>query len=329
MGVSHGLKILVTGGAGYIGSQLIRDLGEDPRFAGSQVVIYDSMRDERFQSLMHLPESGRYDFHYGDLQDADELIAAAQDCDVIVHLAALTNAVVSFGRAEETEEVNYNGTENVLAAADRSPTVRRVIYASTCSVYGETSGCVDERSECHPESPYARFKLQGERSVQALSGRTFGRVLGTSLRLGTVFGLSPGLRVHTVVNIFALHGALGMPITVFGTGDQYRPFVHVRDASSAFLFALTTPETQELVLNVVGENATVNQILSYVKPRFPKLKVRREPGRHLNQLSYEVDGSALRQLGWQPVINVQDGIEEFARLCSPFATQTSGVVIGG
>lgn len=135
--------------------------------------------------------------------------------------------------------------------------------------------------------------------------------------------------MHTVVNIFALHGALGMPITVFGTGDQYRPFVHVRDASSAFLFALTTPETQELVLNVVGENATVNQILSYVKPRFPKLKVRREPGRHLNQLSYEVDGSALRQLGWQPVINVQDGIEEFARLCSPFATQTSGVVIGG
>lgn len=94
------MKILVTGGAGYIGSQLIRDLGEDPRFAGSQVVIYDSMRDERFQSLMHLPESGRYDFHYGDLQDADELIAAAQDCDVIVHLAALTNAVVSFGRAE-------------------------------------------------------------------------------------------------------------------------------------------------------------------------------------------------------------------------------------
>ncbi|MDQ3328855.1 MAG: NAD-dependent epimerase/dehydratase family protein, partial [Chloroflexota bacterium] len=155
------MRILVTGGAGYIGSQLIRDLGRDPRFAGACIVIYDSMRDERYQSLMELPDGVCYGFIGGDIKDLDGLTAAMADCDVVVHLAALTNAVVSFDRIAETEAINFTGTENVVVAALHSPRVRRVLYASTCSVYGETSGLVDEDSECNPESPYAINKLEG------------------------------------------------------------------------------------------------------------------------------------------------------------------------
>jgi len=109
---------------------------------------------------------------------------------------------------------------------------------------------------------------------------------------------------------------LGMPITVHGTGEQKRPFIHVKDASSAFIFALLNPATENGVFNVVGENASVNQVLSYVRPRFPRLKVERKEGRHLNQISYEVDGSKFRALGWKPTISVEDGVEEFAKLCS-------------
>lgn len=324
------VNVLITGGAGYIGSQLIRDLGEDPRFAGSRIVIYDNMQDERYQSLMNLPSSVPYDFHYGDVQDVDELTDAAKDCDVIIHLAALCNAVISFDRVEETEQVNYCGTENVVTAAIRSSRVRRVIYASTCSVYGVTSGCVNEDSECHPESPYGRYKLEGERAVLRLAKTTAGRVHGTGLRLATVFGLSPGLRVHTVVNVFSLHAALGMPLRVFGSGEQHRPFVHVKDASAAFLFALGDERTQDSALNVVGENATVNDVLRYVEQWFPNLKVEREEtGRRLNQLSYEVDGSRIRELGWQPTVNVESGVEEFARLCTPFSTTLSEVLVRG
>ena len=94
------MNILITGGAGYIGSQLIRDLGSDPGLAGSRITVYDSMRDERYQSLMNLPPEARYDFSYGDVQDVDALTAAAADADVIIHLAALTNAAVSYDRAE-------------------------------------------------------------------------------------------------------------------------------------------------------------------------------------------------------------------------------------
>ena len=141
------MKVLVTGGAGYIGSQLIRDLGQDPRLAGSRIIVYDNMQDERYQSLMNLPSTGRYDFHFGDVQDVEELTAAAQGCEMIIHLAALCNAVISFDRVAETERINYCGTENVVAAAVRAPSVRRVIYASTCSVYGETQALVNEESE--------------------------------------------------------------------------------------------------------------------------------------------------------------------------------------
>lgn len=323
------MNILITGGAGYIGSQLIRALGQDHRFDGDCVTIYDSMRDSRYQSLMGLPSGVCYDFIPGDIEDLDSLTAAVRNCDVVVHLAALTNAVVSFDRIAETEAINFKGTENVASAAARSPRVRRVLYASTCSVYGETAGLVNEDSECKPESPYAVNKLAGEGRVQALSAQTGGRVSGTSLRLATVFGQSPGLRVHTVVNIFALHGALGMPIQVHGDGGQSRPFVHVRDASSAFIFALLTEETQNGIYNVVGENASVRQVLRYIEPRFPRLNVRHALGRHLNQISYEVDGSRFQQLGWRPTLRVEDGIDEFARAVAPFANLPARPLVRG
>ncbi|MDQ3855347.1 MAG: NAD(P)-dependent oxidoreductase [Chloroflexota bacterium] len=322
------MNILITGAAGYIGSQLLLDVPSKSGPDAHSVIIYDNMQDERYQSLMNLPLTGRYSFHYGDVQDADELTRAAESADVIIHLAALTNAVVSFQRTEQTELVNYHGTENVVAAALNAPRVRRVIYASTCSVYGETHGQVNEASPCHPESPYGRYKLAGERAVMELGELSKGRVFGTGLRLGTVFGVSPGLRVHTVVNLFALHGALSMPIKVFGSGEQLRPFVHVRDASSAFLFALHHEETAGQVYNVVGENVSVNQVLDYVRPRFPRLRVERMPGKHLNQLSYEVDGSKLRALGWSACWTVEQGVDEFARLCTPFSSVGQALLSG-
>jgi nucleoside-diphosphate-sugar epimerase len=284
-----------------------------------RIRVLDNMREEKFPSLMNLPEGIDYEFVLGDIRNqADVEIAIGDDTDVVVHLAALCNATISFERRDATEEINYGGTVNVVSAARRAPSVKRFIYASSTSVYGPTTGIVDEQSPCLPASPYAEFKLKGEHEVLGLSTDTGGRLRPTVLRLATVYGYSPGLRVHTVVNIFAFRAAVGAPLEVFGSGTQLRPFVHVDDVSRAIAFCVADERTGEGVFNVVGQNASVNQILELLERHFPRMVVRHTDKEILNQISYEVDGGKLRRLGFSTQHTLEDGIEEYARLYRSF-----------
>lgn len=318
------MNILITGGAGYIGSQLLRALAEDTQV--DRVRILDNMQDEKFQSLMNLPGGHHYDFVLGDVRNEDDVRrAVGDDTDTVIHLAALTNATLSFDRRDDTELTNYVGTQNVVRAVQQAPHVTRLIYASTTSVYGPTSGTVNEESPCNPASPYGEFKLKGERDTLSLATLTDGRVKPTALRFATVYGNSPGLRVHTVVNIFAFRAAVGIPLEVFGSGEQKRPFIHVNDVARAVAFCLQEPRTEGESFNVVGENASVNDILALIEPRFPRMQVRHTNKEILNQISYEVDSSKLAALGFAPVLTLRDGIEEFAQLYGAFTRTPLGV----
>jgi nucleoside-diphosphate-sugar epimerase len=314
------VNILVTGGAGYIGSRLLHTLASVESLDIRRVRVLDNMREEKFPSLMNLPPGVDYEFVLGDIRNEDDVEAAiGDDTDVVVHLAALCNATISFERRDATEEINYGGTVNVVAAARRAPSVRRFIYASTTSVYGPTSGIVDEESACLPASPYAEFKLKGEQDVLGLSTDTDGRLRPTVLRFATVYGYAPGLRVHTVVNIFAFRAAVGAPMEVFGSGNQLRPFVHVNDVSRAIAFCIEDDRTGEKIFNVVGENASVNQVTELLRHHFPRLRIVQADKEILNQISYEVSGSKLENLGFTMRYTLQDGVEEYARLYGSFA----------
>jgi UDP-glucose 4-epimerase len=314
------VNILVTGGAGYIGSRLLHTLASAAPPRVGRIRVLDNMREEKFPSLMNLPEGVDYEFVLGDIRNQEDVQAAlGDDTDVVVHLAALCNATISFERRDATEEINYGGTANVVRAARRSASVKRFIYASTTSVYGPTAGVVDEDSPCLPASPYAEFKLKGEQDVLGLSTDTGGRLRPTVLRLATVYGYSPGLRVHTVVNIFAFRAAVGAPLEVFGSGNQLRPFVHVSDVSRAIAFCVADDRTGDGVFNVIGENASVNQILALLDRHFPRLLVVHTDKEILNQISYEVDGGKLRRLGFSTLHTLEDGIGEYARLYSSFS----------
>jgi UDP-glucose 4-epimerase len=313
------VNILVTGGAGYIGSRLLHTLASVESLHVRRVRVLDNMREEKFPSLMNLPDGVDYEFVLGDIRDEDDVRAAlGDDTDVVVHLAALCNATISFERREATEEINYGGTVNVVRAARRAASVTRFIYASTTSVYGPTPGMVHEESPCLPASPYAEFKLKGEREVLDLSIDTGGRLRPTVLRFATVYGYSPGLRVHTVVNIFAFRAAVGAAMEVFGSGDQLRPFVHVTDVSRAIAFSIDDDRTRDQIFNVVGENASVNQIVTLLRLHFPRLRVVQTDKEILNQISYEVEGSKLRNLGFTMLHTLEDGVEEYARLYGSF-----------
>jgi nucleoside-diphosphate-sugar epimerase len=313
------LNILVTGGAGYIGSQLLRTLAAVDSFPVGRVRVLDNMLEEKFHAIMDLPKQVEYDFVYGDIrEEADVRRALGDDTDVVIHLAALCNATLSFQRRDDTEEINYRGTQNLVRAAAESPSIKRFIYASTTSVYGPTDGVVDEDTECRPASPYGEFKLKGEGDVLALREATEGRVAPTALRFATVYGNSPGLRVHTVVNIFAFRAAVGAPLEVFGSGDQKRPFIHVSDVAEAIAFCIGAEGAADGAFNVVGQNASVNEILELLRPRFPRLQVQHTNKEILNQISYEVDASRIAALGYSPKLTLEDGIEEFARLYGAF-----------
>lgn len=313
------MNILITGGAGYIGSQLVRILADSGTLGVRRIRILDNMQEERFQSLMNLPEGPDYDFVLGDIRNEDDVRRAiGDDTEVVIHLAALCNATLSFDRPEATEEINYQGTRNLAHAAQSCPSVRRFIYASSCSVYGPTEGIVYETSECNPASPYGVFKLKGESDVLGLEEATEGRIKPTVLRNATVYGNSPGLRVHTVVNIFTFRAAVGAPLEVFGTGEQKRPYIHVNDVARALAFCADTPRTEGEVFNIVGENASVNDILKLIEPRFPRLQVQHTNKEILNQISYEVDSSKISALGYAPQYTLEDGIDEFSKLYGAF-----------
>jgi UDP-glucose 4-epimerase len=313
------VNILVTGGAGYIGSRLLHTLASVESLHVRRVRVLDNMREEKFPSLMNLPEGVDYEFVLGDIRNEDDVrTALGDDTDVVVHLAALCNATISFERRDATEEINHFGTSNVVGAARRAPSVKRFVYASTTSVYGPTSGIVDEQSPCLPASPYAEFKLKGEQEVLGLSTDTGGRLRPTVLRFATVYGYSPGLRVHTVVNIFAFRAAVGAAMEVFGSGNQLRPFVHVSDVSRAIAFCIEDDRASDQIFNLVGENASVNQIITLLRRHFPRMLVVHTDKEILNQISYEVDGGKLRRLGFSTEHTLEDGVEEYARLYSSF-----------
>ena len=313
------MNILVTGGAGYIGSKLLHTLAAADGLGVKRVRVLDNMLEEKFHALMNLPEGVEYEFVLGDIRNREDVRRAlGDDTDVVVHLAALCNATLSFERRDDTEEINYNGTQNVVQEAGDAPSVRRFIYASTTSVYGPTEGIVREDTECRPASPYGEFKLKGEGDVLGLDAATGGRIRPTVLRFATVYGNSPGLRVHTVVNIFAFRAAVGEPLEVFGSGEQKRPFIHVADVAEAITFCISDGRTEGERFNVVGQNASVNDILRLIEPRFPRLRVTHTNKEILNQISYEVDASKLAALGFAPRLTLEDGIEEFARLYGAF-----------
>jgi nucleoside-diphosphate-sugar epimerase len=154
--------------------------------------------------------------------------------------------------------------------------------------------------------------------VLGLSTDTGGRLSSTVLRFATVYGYSPGLRVHTVVNIFAFRAAVGAAMEVFGSGDQLRPFVHVSDVSRAIAYCIEDDRARDEIFNVVGENASVNQIIALLRRHFPRMLVVQTDKEILNQISYEVDGGKLRGLGFSTDHNLEDGVEEYARLYGSF-----------
>jgi UDP-glucose 4-epimerase len=302
------MTILVTGGLGYIGSRLIREIPDHPAYSGEKIRILDNFRQPRFNAMWDLPSYSNYEMVRGDIREAEDRAEALEDVDTVFHLAAITNAPETFDIPEKTWEVNHEAAVDLFKDA-REAGVDDFVNAVTCSVYGRTEEKITEDFDCEPESPYGEAKLAAEQEMFDLYDGEMGL---TGLRLGTVYGWTTGMRFDTVVDKFAWLAAMDEPLTVYeGAENQKRPYLHVQDAVRSMLFAGDQLGDGE-AYNVVGQNGRLQDVVDAIEKHFPNVDIGYTEAEQLNQLSYIVSDEKIRSEGFETAYSLDQGVAELA-----------------
>jgi UDP-glucose 4-epimerase len=297
------MQLLITGGAGFIGSHSI----EAAKAAGHRVRVLDDLSSGSRDNL-----SAGAELVVGDVTNYEQVRAAAEGCDAVLHLAALVSVPQSMRQPLDTLAINAAGTANVLEAA-RQAGMRRFVLASTCAVYGDLPGRKDEGSPVLPLSPYAASKLMAEQWAQ-LYTTAYG-LETVVLRYFNVYG--PRQRADSpysgVLARWCTAVQLGESCTVFGDGSQTRDFVSVHDVAAANLLALTSADVQPGTIYTVatGHSASLNDILAALEQASPR-QVRKQyaPAREGDILHSAGSSARLQACGWKPQVSLQEGIRE-------------------
>ncbi|KKU74109.1 MAG: NAD-dependent epimerase/dehydratase [Parcubacteria group bacterium GW2011_GWA2_47_26] len=286
------MKILIVGGAGYLGGALTDILMQSPH----EILVYD---------LLLYEESYRKQIPFvrGDVRDYEKLQKHLDWADAVVWLAALVGDPACALNEELTFDVNKRSLEYL-----KDHFRGRIIFMSSCSVYGASESVLTEISALNPLSLYAKTKLWGEEILAAHPGALI-------FRLGTLFGVSDTfsrVRFDLVVNTLAMRAALHKKISVFG-GAQYRPLLHVRDAAATVAHVLD--KTQTGIYNLHSENVTILQIAERIKAYFTDVEVEITSDKFQDDRDYRVSSDKAKvELGFDPKLTVDDGIRELKQL---------------
>jgi nucleoside-diphosphate-sugar epimerase len=301
------MRYLVTGGAGFIGSNTVDELVR----RGHSVTVLDDLSAGKEENLDKV--RGRIHFVQGSITDRETVEKACHGADYVIHLAARTSVPRSVKQPVETNQVNVDGTLNVLVAA-RDAGVRRVVFASSSSVYGDTPTLPKhEGMPPAPISPYGVSKLAGE-----LYGRVFHRVYGldfVALRYFNVFGprQDPNSPYSGVLSLFIRAMRNGGQPNIFGDGEQSRDFTFVRNVVTANLQACEAPEIAGRVFNLgTGGRFTLNYALQILAGFAGKTaKPIYGPPREGDIRDSQADISqAVQGFAYKPEISFEDGMRE-------------------
>jgi UDP-glucose 4-epimerase len=298
-------KALVTGGAGFIGSNLVRLLVEQ----GVSVRVLDNLSTGYIKNIENLP----VEFVQGDICDANLAQEAVDGVDAIFHLAAHIGNVKSLEHPQADAQINVLGAVNLLEAA-RKAGVQRIVYSSSAAIFGELLTMpIAEGHPQNPDSPYGVSKLAAEKYML-----TFAKLYNMTvicLRYFNVYGVHQRYDAYgNVIPIFADRLALGKRITIYGTGEQTRDFVNVKDVAKANFLAATRAQQTGVYNLGSGSNITINMLANYCQKAsgIEAVEIVNAPSRRGEVLHCRADISKARSdLGFEPDPDILSGLQEY------------------
>jgi UDP-glucose 4-epimerase len=260
------MKVLVTGGAGYLGTELISLLIADPQV--DQVIIYDNLSRPNYNVFLglRLQNDKKVSFVKGELLDSRALRKILKGVDIVYHLAAMVKTPFANADAHAYEQVNHWGTAELVYAVEESQ-VKRFIYASSTGVYGFSPLPVDEQTAPNPQTLYAISKVRGEEHVRRLASKIDTYIM----RCGNTYGYSKSMRFDAVINKFVFDANFTNLVTIQGNGKQSRSFIHVDLLAKGFA-NLAHAALPSGTYNLVDRNLKIIDILDNLKELMPSLE---------------------------------------------------------
>ena len=259
------MKVLITGGAGYIGTGLIHKLAGNDKV--SEIIVYDNLSRPNYNLFLHknIPDAN-IKFVFGDILDSRKLREMLKGVDVVYHLAAKVTTPFANTDPHFFEQVNHWGTAELVYAIEESE-VSKLVYTSSTSVYGASDRLVDEDSIPNPRTYYGISKLRGEEHVRRLNDK----INTIILRCGNVYGYNPSMRFDAVINHFMFDAHFKNRIQIQGNGKQTRAFIHIEKVDEA-LAKLMETNIPSGVYNLSDKNMSVLEVVDVIKEIYPELE---------------------------------------------------------
>lgn len=302
------MKVLVTGGAGYIGSVLCRQLLDK----GYKVRVLD-MLNFGGESMIGIINHPSFDFIKGDVRNKKDIEEAVDGMDAVVHLAAIVGDPACAVQPQLAKETNLDASVILYDLCNKTSHVKNFIFASTCSNYGKMEGndYINEDSPLNPVSLYAKNKVEFERYL--LDSKTRDDFIPTAMRFATVYGISPRMRFDLTVNEFTRDASLGKELIIYGE-QFWRPYCHVQDLARSCVVVLES-DKDKVDHDVFGvgdtsENYQKKMLADEIERVIPSVKIN-YVHKDEDPRDYRVEFSKIKnKLGFNITSKVPEGIEE-------------------
>jgi nucleoside-diphosphate-sugar epimerase len=292
------MKVLITGGAGYLGSNLTRHLLE----AGYSVTVLDNLMYDQV-TLLHLFGNPKFQFELGDVRDKKLLQELVGLNDVIIPLAAIVGMPACKANPELTVAVNYQQVADIVEVLRDD---QKLILPNTNSQYGSSDSIITEESPFNPLSLYAKTKCDAENTMLANGN-------GVSLRLATVFGVSPRMRTDLLVNDFVYKSIVDGYLVLFEAHFK-RNYIHVQDIARTFQFVIENyDKCKGHAFNVGLSTANLSklELAEKIKSHIPSLVIKQDDFKEdFDKRNYIVSNEKLEALGWKPIYDLDYGIKQ-------------------